>query len=237
MHAAPPPLHLGAAIPTRLPRCPHVPQLDRGSASPWNKLQEASVSPAFPLHPHSRSSLPNKPSAPSQLLDSGSASQGLLSGDRGCGQQSHLLASCTPTVLPTCPPGPGLRPHSPVPSAGPRRTGGWLPLPTGRSCGQSTLIPAVSGHPQMAAVTSLEVQVKPSEPSPPMLPPPQGAPSISRSPLRSLSHAISPGVSPRTLNRLHRPSFVHEGNLDSRGQECALPMPGLPRPYSSFSFS
>lgn len=46
-----------------------------------------------------------------------------------------------------------------------------------------------------------------------------------------------PGVSPRTLNRLHRPSSVHEGNLDSRGQECALPMPGPPRPYSSFSFS
>ena len=33
-----------------------------------------------------------------------------------------------------------------------------------------------------------------------------------------------PRVSPRTLSRLHQPSFVHEGNLDSRGQECALPM-------------
>lgn len=178
--------------------------------------------PPFPLHPHSWSSLPNKPSAPNRFLVSGSASQGTRSGDRGCGRQSHLLASCISTVLPACPPRPGLRPRSPVPSAGHRWTGG-ASLMTGRWCGRSALIPAARGHPQMAAVASLEAR----EPPLPMLPPPQAAPSIPEA-LCSPCPSHQPRVSPGTLSRLHQPPFVDEGNLDSRGQECALPTPGPP---------
>ena len=177
LEAAPHSCTSGAAIPTHLPHCPRIPQLDQGSASPWNKLQEASVSPPFPLHPHSRSSLPSKPPAPNQFLDSSSASQGPLSGDRGCQRQSHLLASCTSIHPPH--PSSQARPQTPFTCSISRaQADRWVASPTDG---------------EIAVVTSLEVPVKHSKPSLPLLPPPQGAPSISRSPLWSLSHAISPG--------------------------------------------
>lgn len=228
LEAAPHSCTSGAAIPTHLPHCPRIPQLDRGSASPWNKLQEASVSPPFPLHPHSRSSLPSKPPAPNQFLDSSSASQGPLSGDRGCQRQSHLLASCTSIHPPH--PSSQARPQTPFTCSISRaQADRWVASPTDGEIVWAKHVNPCSAWPSPDGSRDLlggpgEAQQAFPAPAPPSTGRPLHFPKPSVVPVP----CHQPRVSPRTLSRLHQPSFVHEGNLDSRGQECALPMPGPP---------
>lgn len=177
-----------------------------------------------PPQPHSSSSLPNKPPAPSQFLDSSSASQGPLSGDRGCGRQSHLLASYTSIHPPHL--SSQARPQAPFTcSISQAQADRWVASPTDGEIVWAKHVNPCSAWPSPDGSRDLlggpgEVQQAFPAPAPHSTGRPLHFPKPSVVPVP----CHQPRVSPRTLSRLHQPSFVHEGNLDSRGQECALPM-------------